>query len=168
MLDPGPSPPTWLQSAVLPLADAVSFHTLPYHIHELLVAAVFYQLIQISSPAISSALFPNTYPNLPARTRLNWDVHVVSLVQSTIINAFALWVIFTDEERKSMTAIERVYGYTGACGLVQGLAAGYFLWDLFVCTRHVRIFGIGLWAHAVAALVVFSFGFVCASLHLLA
>ena len=61
------------------------------------------------------------------------------------------------------STVERVYGYTGASGLIQGLAAGYFVWDLFVSTRYVKIFGIGIWAHAVTALLVFSFGFVCDS-----
>ncbi len=59
-----------------------------------------------------------------------------------------------------MSAMERVYGYTGGCGMIQGLAAGYFLWDLVVTSRNVGIFGWGMWAHAVCALCVFSFGFV--------
>ena len=56
--------------------------------------------------------------------------------------------------------IERVFGYTGASGLIQGLACGYFVWDLIVSTRYIKIFGIGIWAHAITALCVFSFGFV--------
>lgn len=55
---------------------------------------------------------------------------------------------------------ERVWGYTGASGMIQGFAAGYFLWDLFTCAGNVGVFGWGLLAHAVAALVVFSLGFV--------
>ena len=58
---------------------------------------------------------------------------------------------------------QRVWGYTGAGGMVQAFAAGYFLWDLGVCLRNFRMFGVGLLAHAVAALVVFSFGFVSAT-----
>lgn len=64
-----------------------------------------------------------------------------------------------------MTSGERVYGYTGAGGLVQAMAAGYFLWDLMISTVHFKIFGPGLWFHAISALWVFSFGFVsCFSL----
>lgn len=55
---------------------------------------------------------------------------------------------------------ERVWGYTGASGMIQGFAAGYFLWDLFTCAGNLGVFGWGLLAHAVAALVVFSLGFV--------
>ena len=58
------------------------------------------------------------------------------------------------------SVLERVYGYTGASGLIQAFAAGYFIWDLIVSTRHIGIFGLGIWAHAVSALCVFSFGFV--------
>ncbi len=54
----------------------------------------------------------------------------------------------------------RVWGYTGAGGMIQGFAAGYFLWDLMVSSMNVGVFGWGLLAHAVSALVVFSFGFV--------
>lgn len=67
--------------------------------------------------------------------------------------------MFADKERKDMNALEKIYGYTGALGLIQGLAEGYFLWDVVVSTRYYGIFGAGIWAHAVAALFVFSFGF---------
>lgn len=59
-----------------------------------------------------------------------------------------------------MNAGERVYGYSGACALVQALATGYFLWDLIVSTLHIKTFGVGMWFHAVSALWVFSLGFV--------
>ena len=65
-----------------------------------------------------------------------------------------------DGERKTQEWEERVFGYTGAGGMIQGFAAGYFLWDLVICIRHLAVFGWGLLAHAVAALVVFSLGFV--------
>ncbi|EAS32492.3 uncharacterized protein CIMG_03516 [Coccidioides immitis RS] len=160
MLDPIPPPPEWLQNLVRPFAEYVSLPSLQYHIHEVLAAFVFYQFVQsVISPALSSWLFPKIYPNFPRRTKLNWDVHVVSLVQSSLINAVALWVMFVDEERKSMSAAERVYGYSGSCALIQAMATGYFLWDLIVSTLHVRIFGIGLLFHAISALWVFSLGF---------
>lgn len=163
MLDPFPPPPLWLQSLVTPVAESLQLSSLPYHIHEVLFAYLLYQTIEsIVSPWISTVLFPNIYPKLPRRTRINWDVHVVSLVQSCLINAFALWVMFNDEERHAMnnSSIERVYGYTSAGGLIQALATGYFIWDLIVSTRNFTIFGIGIWFHAVSALSVFSFGFV--------
>lgn len=163
MLDPIPPPPPLLFSLTKPIADAISLPTLPYHVHEVLGALLLYQSVQsIISPILSKILFPSIYNNLNRRTRVNWDVHVVSLVQSCVINVLALWVMFNDRERNEMknSVMERVFGYTGASGLIQGLACGYFIWDLIVSTRYIKIFGIGIWAHAITALCVFSFGFV--------
>lgn len=36
---------------------------------------------------------------------------------------------------------ERVWGYTGATGMIQGFAAGYFLWDVMMSTLHVDVLG---------------------------
>lgn len=163
MLDPIPPPSNTLFALTQPLASALSLPTLPHHIHEILFALVLYQTTQsVFSPFLSNLFFPKIYKNLNRRTRINWDVHVVSMVQSLLINTLALWVMFTDGERKAMggSVVERVYGYTGASGLIQGLACGYFLWDLVVSTRYIKIFGLGIWAHAVTALCVFGFGFV--------
>lgn len=163
MLDPIPPPPPLLFSLTQPIAKAISLPTLPYHVHEVLGALLLYQSVQsIISPIISKILFPSIYNNLNRRTRINWDVHVVSFVQSCLINVLALYVMFNDQERSEMknSVVERVFGYTGASGLIQGLACGYFIWDLIVSTRYIKIFGIGIWAHAITALCVFSFGFV--------
>ncbi|ETI25502.1 hypothetical protein G647_02275 [Cladophialophora carrionii CBS 160.54] len=162
MLDPLPPPPPWLVNWVKPYSEALYLPSLPYHIHEVLGAFVLYQTTQsIISPMLSNILFPHIYPKLNRRTRINWDVHVVSLLQSILINSAALWVMFTDKERKDMnsSAVERIYGYTGASGLIQALATGYFVWDLVVSARYLKIFGPGILAHAVTALAVFALGF---------
>lgn len=166
MHDPFPfPPPAFLTRLVTPLATSLSLPTLPLHMHELLFATLTYQFINVVlAPRLSTWLFPTIYPALPRRTRLNWDVHVVSMTQSIAINALALWVMAVDEERGSMGWEQRVWGYDGAGGMIQGFAAGYFLWDLLVCVRWVDVFGWGMLAHAVAALVVFSLGFVSAPL----
>ena len=162
MHDPFPlAAPPLLISLTTPLANYLSLPTLPLHIHEVLFATLAYHCIcHYLSPYVSTRLFPTVYPKLSRKTRLNWDVHVVSLAQSCFINTLALWVMFVDEERSAMDWEERVWGYTGADGMIQGFAAGYFLWDLFVCVGNVGVFGFGLLAHAIAALVVFSLGFV--------
>lgn len=163
MIDPLPPPPPWLVELVKPYFEALHLPSLPYHIHEVLGSFIIYQTTQsIISPVLSNYFFPNIYPKLTRRTRVNWDVHVVSLLQSVLINVLALWVMFEDKERYAMksSAVERIYGYTGASGLIQGLATGYFVWDIVVSTRYIKIFGPGIFAHAVTALSVFSLGFV--------
>ncbi|RDW88152.1 hypothetical protein BP6252_00184 [Coleophoma cylindrospora] len=161
MHDPFPIPQQpWLSKAVQPFADYFSLTTLPIHIHEVLFAFFSYTFINIVvAPRISTWLFPDKYPKLSRERKINWDVHVVSLVQSTMINILALWVMFNDEDRKSMDWTQRIWGYTGAAGMIQGLAAGYFLWDLMISLQNIKVFGLGMLAHAVSALVVFSFGF---------
>lgn len=160
MLDPLGPPPRWLRAYTEPWAAYLNLPTVSEHIHEILAAFALYLFIHsYLSPRLSAALFPRFYPHFPRRTKLNWDVHVVSFVQSTLINLVALWVMFADRERHSMSAAERVYGYTGASGLVQALATGYFLYDLIMSTVYVNIFGIGMLFHAISALWVFSLGF---------
>lgn len=166
MLDPFP-PPRWLQDLVTPWAESLHLYSLPYHVHEIIFAFVFYQTLHsYISPRLSRAIFPRQYTQLPARTQLNWDIHVVSLVQSLLVNGVALWVMFADGERKEMTLHERIHGYTGALGLMQALATGYFLYDVIVCTVHVNLFGPGMLLHGISAFCVYILGFVSIIIYL--
>ncbi|KAH7562393.1 hypothetical protein BM1_01913 [Bipolaris maydis] len=162
MHDPFPiARPESLVKYVQPVADYLSLNTLPLHFHEVVAAYVLYDVTyRFIAPAFSRIFFPRVYATFNARTKLNWDVHIVSFVQSTLICSLALWVIWTDKELNSMDRIERVHGYTGASGLVQAFAGGYFLWDLVITVQNVKIFGIGMLFHAISALCVFSLGFV--------
>lgn len=161
MLDPFPPPAAWLRSLSEPLAQYFNLPAISDHIHEVVAAFAVYQLIHwYVSPRLSSWLAPGFYPHFNRRTRINWDVHVVSLIQSTLVNAVALWVMFSDQERKSMNSAERVYGYTGATALILALATGYFMYDLIVSAWYVKIFGVGMVFHGLSALWVFSLGFV--------
>jgi hypothetical protein len=170
MKDPFFIPPVpWLSAAFEPLAKFFSLPSLPLHVHEILAACLFYSAIYYPvSPIVSNLLFPVQYSQLPRKRRLNWDAHVVSIVQSTLINGLSLWVLFVDEERSQMDREARVWGYTGASGMIQALAAGYFLWDLIVTSRNLDVFGIGTLAHAISALLVYALGFVSTKLRVLA
>ncbi len=155
-------PIPWLSDLVRPLSEKLGLKTLPLHIHEVAAAALLYGVIFYPiSPIVSRLVAPQHYAHLPRKRRLNWDAHVVSMVQSLLINGLALWVMFVDDERHQMDAEGRVWGYTGASAFIQALAAGYFVWDLIVTSLNFDVFGPGTLAHAVAALIVFSLGFVC-------
>ena len=162
MKDPFPLPPiAWLSEKTQPWADYFDLPTLPLHIHEVFAAALLYSVIFWPiSPWISNLLAPEHYSKLSRKRRLNWDAHVVSMVQSCLINALAIWVMFVDTEMSNMQWEERIWGYTGGAGFIQALAAGYFLWDLVVTSLNFDVFGVGTLAHAVAALLVYSLGFV--------
>ena len=162
MHDPFPiAPPERLLEYVRPVADYLSLQTLPLHIHEVTFAfCLYYGIHRWFAPFISNLLIPRTYATFNARTRLSWNVHIVSFAQSTLICGLALWVMFKDEERKDMNWSARVHGYTGAGGLIQAFAGGYFVWDLVITLQNLSVFGLGMLAHAVSALFVFSLGFV--------
>ncbi|KAF2796936.1 DUF887-domain-containing protein [Melanomma pulvis-pyrius CBS 109.77] len=161
MHDPFPfAPPEALAKYVEPIANYIGLRTLPLHFHEVTLAFTFYHVLnKYISPALSNYYFPRIYPALNQRTKVNWDVHIVSFVQSTVICVLALYVMWTDRERAAMNWEGRVWGYTGGSGLIQAFAGGYFVWDLMVTLQNVRVFGPGMLAHAVSALFVFSLGF---------
>ena len=161
MRDPFFAPPGFLVRAAQPLANTLALRTLPLHVHEILPAFCLYQFIYtLVAPAVSRRLFPDTYPQLNDRTKINWKVHFVSMVQACLINSAALLVIYMDRDRRQMDWRQRVWGYSGATGMVQGFAAGYFLWDLIVSAKDVDVHGWGALIHAASALVITSLGFV--------
>ena len=161
MIDPLPPPPAFISSLTRPIADALSFKTLPLHSHEVLLAFTAYYLMEIVlAPRLSVHFFPKTYSSLPPRTKINWNIRIVSTIQAIFICALALWVVATDEERENMNLEERIWGYTGALGLTQAFAAGYFIWDVKISSMNVGILGWGSLAHAVSALLITSLGFV--------
>ncbi|EQK99039.1 hypothetical protein G6O67_002320 [Ophiocordyceps sinensis] len=154
------APIPWVVQWAQPWCDRLQLPTLPLHIHEIVAAALLYSVVFYPlSPLLSNLLVPGHYAKLPRKKRLNWDAHVVSMIQSTLINVLALWIMLVDDDRRDMDQEERIWGYTGAAGMIQALAAGYFVWDLIVTSRNLDVFGLGTLAHAIAALLVYCLGF---------
>ena len=161
MRDPFFKAPVPLVQYTQPLADSLSLRTLPLHAHEILFAFCTYQFVKsVVAPRVSGHLFPGIYAKLSKRAKINWDVHFVSMVQACVINITAIWIMYMDGERRNMDWKERVWGYSGATGMVQGFSAGYFLWDLVASAKNIDVHGPGALAHAVCALAVSSLGFV--------
>ncbi|KAF1939543.1 DUF887-domain-containing protein [Clathrospora elynae] len=159
MRDPIP-PSSLLIQASKPIAEKLGLTTLPYHVHEILLGFLAYHFIlYVLSPAISTLVCPKTYNGFNRRTRLNWHIHWVSMVQALFINTAALVVIFKDEQRHEMDWRGRLWGYTPASGMVQGFAAGYFVWDLQVSVQYINITGMSALVHAIGALAVTCIGF---------
>lgn len=160
MRDPIP-PPSQLVQLSRPFADRFGLTTLPFHVHEIILGFLGYHFVlHVLSPAVSTLVCPKTYRGFNKRTRLNWDIHWVSMIQALFINTAALWVIFKDEERHEMDWRGRLWGYTPASGMVQGFAAGYFLWDLQVSSQYMHLAGPSALLHAIGALAVTCIGFV--------
>jgi hypothetical protein len=159
MRDPIPCP-SFLQELIAPYASSLHLTTLPFHIHEVLASFVFYTVFEkVISPWLSRKYFPRYYGVFPPRTRVNWDIHITAFAQSLIICSATIWVLLADTERIGATWQDRLYGYSGAGGLVQAMAAGYFMWDLTVCTLNYSVLGPLDLLHAVIAGGVAVLGF---------
>lgn len=167
MRDPIP-PPSVIINVAKPWAEKLSLSTLPYHAHEILLGFLWYHFVlYYLSPTLSRLVCPNVYRSFNKRTRLNWDIHWVSMVQALFINSAALYVIWSDPQRKEIDWKGRLWGYTPASGMVQGFAAGYFLWDLQISAQYISISGLSALLHAIGALAVTCIGFVrCPPIHL--
>ena len=162
MRDPFPIPPTeGLQRIVKPIAQLFGLQTLHLHIHEVILAFIVYQVFfAYICPYLSTRFLPSHYLPLPREGKLRWNMKCVSFLQSTFISSLSLWVMYHDIERAAMNLEERIWGYTGAAGMVQGFAVGYFVWDTYIMILHTDVFGIAMLVHGVACTVTFSLGFV--------
>jgi len=159
MRDPFFPAPTAIANLIRPLSTSLGLSSLPLHIHEVAIGYAVYRLLfSTISPALSSR--SATYRRLPPRSQIDWHVRVTSTLQSTFITLCALYILGTDRRRALMDWSQRVWGYDGASGMVQGFAAGYFLWDLEVSAVHFDVLGAGSLAHAACALLVTGLGFV--------
>lgn len=144
-----------------PLAWARPFPAQPQlyyaaHWHEIVGAAAFYFLIQAVSPFLLARLLGASYTQLTKRTRLNFDIHVVSMVQCVASIALLLPTWNHPEIRnRAVDPVNAVFGYNAYLGFVSAVTTGYFVWDLYVCLRHVKLFGAGFLLHAFVALYVF-------------
>lgn len=160
MRDPFPVP-VRLRDWAQPLADALHLGTLPLHIHEVIASIVIYSFIYaVLSPFLSRRLFPDTYARFPARTQLQWNMHVTSLINSLFLLSAASYILLFDKDMLKETWEERIWGYTGAGAMVQAFGAGYFFWDVQVCATNIEMLGILDLLHAVVALVISVLGFV--------
>lgn len=150
-----PAPPAFVKF-VTPYCEALGLKVLPAHLHVVLGAAAFYQLCFLLSPALSNPF--SAYTTLGRRSKINWDIHVVSMIQSILI----CWLAFLALGDPKLLA-DRVFGYSPFAGDVAALACGYFLWDSYVSLRYVKLFGVGFALHGIASLAVFLFGAVLLS-----
>lgn len=160
MLDPF-APPLWLRTAFEPMAGLLHLNTLPLHAHEVLFGFVFYTCVNsVLGPFLSASLFPATYRGLPRRTQQQWDMHVTSFVNSTFLSIALTYVIVADKERANATWEDRIWGYTGAGGLVHALGTGYFMWDLGACASNASTLGALDLLHAAVGFAISILGFV--------
>ncbi|CAN3372085.1 hypothetical protein DIURU_000389 [Diutina rugosa] len=130
------------------------------HWHEVAGSFLIYTAVQMVSPYVSSWVFGDNYRKLSKKTRLNFDIHVVSMVQC-ILSVVALLPTWNHPnwQNRANDPVTSLLGFNDYYGLVSAITTGYFLWDLMVCLVHFKIFGFGFLFHAFAALWVFGASF---------
>lgn len=84
MLARFPAAPQYWEDLVRPACEAVRLPHLTQHLHVVLLSAVFYNSIYIVS-SIVSPLVSSSYRKLGRRTKVNWDIHTVSMLQVSAV-----------------------------------------------------------------------------------
>ncbi len=121
------------------------------HWHEIAISFIFYESLYHLS-TLFSPRFINIYSKLSPRTKINFDIHIVSTIQSLAVLILSL-PIFKDDHFANES--DRLFAYTPYAGMVASLTAGYFIWDCYICIKYYRMFGFGFLFHGFAALFVF-------------
>jgi TLC domain len=149
-----PPMPVALTDAISPYCEALGFHSLAPHLHVILASGLVYQIMFMLSPYVSQIF--TSYNNLRPRSKINWDIHVVSLFQSLLISYLAFLALGDPQ-----LVADPVFGYSRYGADLSAMACGYFLWDTYVSVKYVNLFGAGFAAHGILSLFVFILGFVC-------
>lgn len=126
------------------------------HWHEITLVFLFYILVHSVSSKISRRIFGKPYSDLELKRRIDFDIHVVSMIQCVIsLSTLAPMWNHPYFQQRSVNPANAVLGYTEYGGFVSACAIGYFLWDVYVCVRYFEIFGFGFLMHGMASLYLF-------------
>ncbi|KAI5961755.1 hypothetical protein CANMA_003732 [Candida margitis] len=128
------------------------------HWHEIVASAAFYFSIQVAVRPIATSILGKTYTSLQEKTRVDFDIHIVSMVQC-IVSIVLTFYHFNNPhwQNRANDRVNSLIGSTPFGGMLGAVSAGYFIWDLWVCVKHFKMFGAGFLLHGAAAL----FGMIC-------
>lgn len=120
------------------------------HGHEILVSFVVYQFIlyPFVAPFLNKLLFKEHYTGKDAVDRVNFDIHTVSMFQS-IASIYFMWPLLWLPFGFNVATY-----YNSYASFLSAISVGYFIWDLLICLRYFKLFGVGFLFHAVAALTM--------------
>jgi hypothetical protein len=135
------------------------------HLHLLIATILGYQAIFTVSSFISPLLFPRVFERLSKKTKIDFHVHIVSMIQSFVILLlcipcfidptaphFATKKLDVDWQeflKLSSTSETRVFGAAEYHAFIATLALGYFMWDTLVSLVYVSYFGLGFLIHGI-------------------
>lgn len=124
------------------------------HWHEVAFFTIFFHVIMLIAPTLNSKVFGKFYDDLSIndkKTKLNYDIRIVSLVQAILSVIFCIPMFLHPLYLKNP-----VRGTYQFAAFVNSFTVGYFIWDLlYCCVFHFDMFGIEFLFHAFGALFVF-------------
>mgnify|MGYP001507496105 FL=1 len=95
-----------IEEWVTPYAEALGLPYFPRHVVTIFRSMILCWSIRLLSHGESTVFFPKAFANMPARKRTSWDVHIVSLVHSSIVAPLLLYYWLKIDENT-----DRLYGY---------------------------------------------------------
>lgn len=131
------------------------------HLLKIGLSAVFFTFIdRFGAVPISRALVP-AYSQFKSYQVTQWNSRVAAIIHSVIVCPIAIYLLFQTELLN-----HPVTGVTQASDDLCCFAAGYFLWDLFMCFFYFKDYGVGFTIHAVCCLYTYLSHLVRSSLSL--
>lgn len=135
---------------------------LPPHIPLVILSAVFYQLVYSLVAPLLWILLEHLNPETKSKkiTRSLWYINIVSIAQSTVNTALAIYLLSHPEFRHGLTPQERAMGYHKETARALAISMGYFVFHLGSTWIQRGYHGIFMFYHAVCALFAVSLGYV--------
>jgi hypothetical protein len=111
--------------------------------------ALLCQLVYLSSFSIFDTL-SKIHRTLSPAKKIDWASRVVS-------SCFAIYAVshaFVALGNPDLRA-DKLFAHTPEAEHLMGVALGYFLWDIVICTQHIKLFGAGFLVHAICCVNIY-------------
>lgn len=128
-----------------------------------ILSAIFYQFVySVAAPVLWFLLEYFNPLSTPSKvTRSLWYINIVSIAQSCINTALAIYLFSHSQFRHGLTPQERILGYHKETARALAVSMGYFVFHLGSTWVQRGFHGMFMFVHAICALFAVSLGFVC-------
>lgn len=137
----------FLKLSLFPHSDSLYL----VHAHEIVGSFIFYQIAYLYvAPWINKVIFGQRYLSIrDKKVRINFDIHMVSNIQCAVTFYSIAPTLFLSMSLNVVTYHDHLSSMAAA------LSVGYFLWDVFICIRYFKLYGLEFLGHALSSLYVF-------------
>ncbi|KAG9010145.1 hypothetical protein FRB95_011582 [Tulasnella sp. JGI-2019a] len=119
-----------VHQALLPassfMADTLSIPNFVPHGPLFFVSLACFTCSQGLAPMLAKRVVPDIYAKLSRNNRYAWTVHSVSMLHSTLV---APWALYLTIQSSPAVNDNRVFGWDPRVGTLVSVSAAYFVWD---------------------------------------